>query len=212
MAAEDWAKHFISIVGNIGVGKTTFPELIGQRFQWQVLYEKVIDNPYLADYYTNMDKWSFHLQIYFFSHRFQEQMEIAHSTVSCVQDRSIYEDPEIFAHVLHQQSHLDDRDYQTYLELFSHLIPFLPKPNLFIYLRASTWTLLSRIRKRGRDFEMGITGEFLHQLNLAYEHWMRKLTSSENVLIIDTDKLNIERDLDQLEDIYKQIEERLQRQ
>jgi deoxyadenosine/deoxycytidine kinase len=198
-------KYFVSIVGNIGVGKTTFAELISQKYKWKIFYEKVIDNPYLPDYYENMKKWSFHLQIYFFNHRFKEQLEIINNNVSCVQDRSIYEDPEIFAYVLHEQNNLNDRDYQTYLQLYKNLIPFLPDPNLFIYLKASTWTLLSRIRKRGRDFEMGITGEFLHQLNLAYERWMKKLTETHNVLIIDTDKLDIQKDENKLEDLFNQI-------
>lgn len=204
-------KYFVSIVGNIGVGKTTFAELIAKNFKWKIFYEKVINNPYLPDYYKDMKKWSFHLQVYFFNHRFNEQLEIINNPVSCVQDRSIYEDPEIFAYVLHEQNNLNDRDYQTYLQLFNNLIPFLPDPDLFIYLKASTWTLLSRIRKRGREFEMGITGEFLHQLNIAYEKWMKKLTKTHNVLIVDTDKLNVEKDLNKLNEVFDQINLKLKR-
>jgi len=203
-------KYFVSIVGNIGVGKTTFAELISKHFKWKMFYERVIDNPYLPDYYKNMKKWSFHLQVYFFTQRFKEQLEIFKLTKSCVQDRSFYEDPEIFAYVLHEQNNLNDRDYSTYLELFSNLNPYLPEPDLFVYLRASTWSLLSRIRKRGRDFEMDITAEFLHQLNIAYERWMKKLIKTKNVLIIDTDELNIEKDKEKLYSLFQLIEKKFE--
>ncbi len=192
-------KYFVTVVGNIGVGKTTFAEQLGKKLDWKVYYEKVIDNPYLPDYYKNMRKWSFHLQIYFFSHRFKEQLEIARSEISCIQDRSIYEDPEIFARVLHRQGHLPEREYRTYRELFDNLSSLLPHPDLFIYLRASTWTLMSRIRKRGREFEKGITAEFLHLLNMAYESWIKRLKQHEKVLIINTDEFDIDRDVDKLD-------------
>jgi deoxyadenosine/deoxycytidine kinase len=194
-------KHiaFVTVVGNIGVGKTTFAEKVAHRLGWKVFYENVANNPYLPDYYADMDRWSFHLQIYFLTHRFRAQLEIPRLNRSCIQDRSIYEDPEIFAYVLHRQGHLAHREYRTYLDLFRTLEPFLPQPDLFIYLRASTWTLLSRIRKRGREFEKGITAEFLHELNLAYERWIRRLKVHHPVLIIDTDGFDISRDEQQFE-------------
>ncbi len=202
-------KKFISVIGNIGVGKTTLAELLTKKFNLEIFYEKVIDNPYLHDYYADMKKWSFHLQVYFFNHRFKEQLVIKNSNKSCIQDRSIYEDPKVFAYVLHKQGNLSDLDYETYLNLFSNLVPFLPEPDLFIYLKASTWTLISRIRKRGRKFEMGITPEFLHELNLAYDRWIPELSKTQNVLIIDTDKFNIETDHRRLEQLYKSVEEKL---
>lgn len=202
-------KLFVSIVGNIGVGKTTFAELLSQHFGWKMFCERVIDNPYLPAYYEDMKKWSFHLQVYLFNQRFKDQLEIVNSNRSCVQDRSIYEDPEIFAYVLNKQGNLSNLDYKTYLELFSNMIPFLPEPDLFIYLRASTWTLLSRIRARGREFEKSITGEFLHDLNLAYERWMKKLAKKNNLLIVETDKFNVKKHTDKLMELYRTIEEKL---
>ena len=202
---EEGRKYFVTIVGNIGVGKTTFAEHLGRALGWRVFYERVIDNPYLPDYYANMRKWSFHLQIYFFTHRFREQLEIARSGTSCVQDRSIYEDPEIFARVLNKLGHLPDRELQTYLELFETFVPFLPKPDLFVYLKASTWTLLSRIRRRGREFEKNISAEFLHLLNSAYESWMQRLSKTEKVLVIDTDRFDIERDGEKMQRYVRQV-------
>ncbi len=201
---------FISVIGNIGVGKTTLAELVAKNYNWEIFYEKVIDNPYLPDYYADMKKWSFHLQIYFFNHRFKEQLTIKNSNKSCIQDRSIYEDPKVFAYVLHKQGNLSDLDYDTYLNLFYNLVPFLPEPDLFIYLKASAWSLISRIRKRGRKFEMGITPEFLHELNLAYERWIPELSKTHNVLIVDTDKFNIEINQQRSQQLYKIIEEKLE--
>lgn len=200
-------KKFISVVGNIGVGKTTFAEFLAKQFDWKVYYESVIDNPYLPSYYEDMKKWSFHLQIYFFTKRFQDQLQIRNSTDSGVTDRSILEDPKVFAKMLNKQGHLSDLDFKTYLDLFENFEPFIIKPDLYIYLRASTWTLISRIRNRGRDFEMGITSEFLHQLNIAYEEWIRELSQTHNLIIIDTDKFNIENDIkkrNHFADIIKQ--------
>ncbi len=203
-------KYFLSVVGNIGVGKTTFAEMLAEHFGWKVYYEKVIDNPYLPDYYADMKKWSFHLQIYFFIHRFKDQMEINRSTTSGVTDRSIHEDPEVFARILNKQGFLSERDFQNYLELFESFKTFLPQPDLFIYLRATTWTLLSRIRNRGRDFEMGITAEFLHELNLGYEYWAKKLANSHNLLIINTDRFDIEKDKSKRDSLLNIIQELLE--
>ena len=203
-------KYFISVVGNIGVGKTTFAEMLADHFGWKIYYEKVIDNPYLPDYYANMKKWSFHLQIYFFIHRFLDQMEIRNSTTSGVTDRSIYEDPEVFARMLNARGFLSDQDFETYRELFESFTSYIPQPDLFVYLRASTWTLLSRIRNRGRDFEMGITAEFLQYLNVAYENWTKKLSHSHNLLIVDTDRFHFEKDKEKRELFLETIQELLE--
>ena len=204
-------KQFVSVVGNIGVGKTTFAEVLAERFGWKIYYEKVIDNPFLPDYYSDMKKWSFHLQIYFFVYRFRDQMEMNRSMVSGVTDRSIYEDPMVFARMLNNQGFLSDRDYKTCLEVFESFEEFLPKPDLFIYLRASTWTLLSRIRNRGRDFEMGITAEFLHQLNMAYDTWTKQLATSHNLLIVDTNQFNIQKEKNKKEELIQTVQELLER-
>ena len=202
-------KKFISVVGNIGVGKTTFAEFLAQQFHWPVYYESVIDNPYLPKYYEDMTRWSFHLQIYFFVKRFKDQLQIKNSSNSGVTDRSIFEDPKVFARMLNKLGHLSDLDFKTYLDLFEHFEPFIISPDLYIYLKASTWTLKSRIDNRGREFEKSITPEFLHQLNISYEVWIRELTQTHNLIIIDTDKFNIEKDIEKRNHFLEIIRERL---
>lgn len=206
----DSKKYYVSVVGNIGAGKTTFAQMLAGHFNWKVYHEKVINNPYLPDYYADMKKWSFHLQIYFFSQRFSDQMQILKYESSGVTDRSIYEDPEVFARLLNQQGHLSDRDFKTYLDLFKVMEPFLPQPNLYIYLRASTWTLMSRIRNRGRKFEMGIKAEFIHQLNLAYENWIKHLSRTNNLIVVDTDRFHIEKDVIKRQNLLKIIGDHLE--
>ncbi len=196
---------FMAIAGNIGVGKTTLTTKIAQHFNLKPFFERVINNPYLGDFYKNMDRWSFNLQVYFLSQRFIDQREISSSSVPCVQDRSIYEDAEIFAYILHQQGYMSDRDYQNYRDLFYVMTDYLRKPDLVVYLRASTWTLITRIRKRGRDFEKSITVEYLHELNKAYERWIKNIQNDIPVIVVNADSVDFEKYPEQLQNVYEQV-------
>ncbi|MBN2355340.1 deoxynucleoside kinase [candidate division KSB1 bacterium] len=191
--AENKQPFYLAVAGNIGVGKTTLTKMISERFAWKAYYERVIDNPYLNDFYTDMHRWSFNLQVYFLSRRFMDQRVISESNESCVQDRTIYEDAEIFAYILHKQGFMSDRDYDNYRELFYAMTDYLRKPHMILYLRASTWTLISRIRKRGREFEKRITTEYLFELNDAYERWIEQLQSTLPVLIVEADQIDFEK-------------------
>ena len=202
------ANPFVGIAGNIGVGKTTFTKLLAKKYNWDECYESVIDNPYLSDFYGDMNRWSFNLQIYFLQHRFASQVEISNNKRGVIQDRTIYEDVEIFARNLHELGNMSDRDWLTYKNLFSNMVQFLKKPDIIIYLKASTDTLISRIKMRNRDFEKNIDPEYLHQLNNAYNTWAKN-EKSLKILTIDTNNFNVFKDKEKLEDIYKIIEESL---
>ncbi len=167
-------KLYVAIAGNIGAGKTTLTRMLSQKLGWKAYYEKVIDNPYLEDFYKDMSRWSFHLQIYFLSHRFKSQQEITEWPGSCIQDRSIYEDVEIFATTLHKQGFMSDRDFENYKTLFEIMTSYLRKPDLIIYLQASTDRLFEHIKKRGRAYEQKIDRDYLEQLNQAYEDWIER--------------------------------------
>ena len=199
---------FVGLAGNIGVGKTTFTKKMAKAFDWKPIYESVADNPYLSDFYGNMNRWSFNLQIYFLQKRFSAQRNIEYSSKGIVQDRTIYEDAEIFARNLHEMGRLDKRDWKTYHNLFYIMAGYLRMPDLIIYLQASTDTLLTRIHSRGRDYESSIDPEYLHQLNVAYDQWIGSLKEIP-VLKIETDKFNIFEDIEQfqsfLEDIKRKI-------
>jgi len=197
--------YFVGIAGNIGVGKTTLTRLIADRFQWRPYFESVIDNPYLDDFYSDMERWSFNLQVYFLSKRFQTHREMTESDHSAVQDRTIYEDAEIFAFNLHQMGKMSKRDYENYQELFRVMTSFLQEPDLIIYLRASTDTLISRIRSRGREYERTISPEYLHQLNVAYERWIKRAQETINVHVINADNFNIFQDTRQIETLLGTI-------
>ncbi len=186
-------KLFVAIAGNIGVGKTTLTRLLSQKLRWRAYYEKVIDNPYLAPFYDDMNRWSFHLQIYFLSHRFKSQKEISDWPDSCIQDRTIYEDVEIFARTLNEQGFMTEVDYSNYRLLFDTMVDFLRKPDLIIYLRASVDRLVERILSRGRDYEQTIDREYLERLGQAYERWIDE--AEENgfkILRIETENKNFE--------------------
>lgn len=169
-------KWFVAVAGNIGVGKSTLVKLLSQKLGWEPFFEPEADNPYLSDFYDNMQAWSFHSQIFFLSRRLQIHRLLASHPTSALQDRSVYEDAEIFARNLNLQGHMSSRDYQTYRELFEVMAKFLPAPDLVVYLRASVPTLQDRIKSRGRQYEMQIRTEYLSRLNDLYEQWVRGFT------------------------------------
>ncbi len=182
-------KTFVTIAGNIGSGKSSLTRMLGERFHWKPYYESVEDNPYLADFYGDMKRWSFHLQIYFLSHRFQTHKKIVESPDSVIQDRSIYEDAEIFARNLYEIGNMSQRDYDNYVALYKVMMEFLKPPDLMVYLRANLSTLKEQISKRGREYEQNIPTEYLEQLNRHYESWIRNYNFGK-LLVIESDGLD----------------------
>jgi deoxyadenosine/deoxycytidine kinase len=164
-------KQFVTVAGNIGVGKSTLVELLSKRLGWEPFYEPVGENPYLAEFYRDMRSWAFHSQIFFLTRRLRAHRQLLDHPTSAIQDRSVYEDAEVFAQNLYLQRHMTERDYQTYRELYQILTDFLPPPDLVIYLRATIPTLKQRITFRGRDYERQIEPEYLQRLNALYEAW-----------------------------------------
>ena len=197
---------FVGIAGNIGVGKTTFTEVLAKKYNWDECYESVIDNPYLSDFYGDMNRWSFNLQIYFLQHRFAGQLEISNNKKGVIQDRTIYEDVKIFAKNLFELGHMSRRDWLTYQNLFKNMVQFLEPPNVIVYLKASTDTLISRIKNRNRNFEKNIDVEYLHQLNSCYNSWSKN-EKDLNIITINTDNFNIFKDHTKLDEICKKVEE-----
>ena len=185
---------FVSVAGNIGVGKSMITTMIGEVFDWRMFFEPVINNPYLDDYYKDMNRWSFHLQVYFLSKRFEVQKEILDRHGSAVQDRTIYEDVEIFAPTLHRIGCMDDRDYENYREIFRNMSAFLQPPDLIIYLSCRPETAMKRIQNRGRDCENEIPMDFLKGLHSAYEDWIERAPALCPVYTIDTEKINLRDD------------------
>ncbi len=201
-------KHFIAIAGNIGVGKSTLTTLLSQEAGWEPFFEAVEDNPYLADFYGDMPRYAFHSQIFFLSRRLRHHRRLLDFPGSVVQDRSVYEDAEIFALNLHRQGHMGERDYQTYRELYEVLVEFLPPPDLVVYLRASVPTLLSRIAQRGRAYEQNISAEYLGQLNVLYGAWMQAFSLCP-VLTVPADDLDFVHNNAHLDLIIRKIMEKL---
>lgn len=195
----------MGVAGNIGVGKTTATSLIAEQFGWEPYYESVIDNPYLEDFYSDMQRWSFNLQIYFLAHRFHTHKKLSENRVSCIQDRTIYEDVEIFARTLYEMGNMSIRDWKTYKALFEEMVSFLEKPDLIIYLRANIDTLITRIRKRSRDFERDISPEYLYTLNLAYERWIKRQKEVSPVMIVEMDKFDITENRGKFEQLVRDI-------
>jgi len=179
----------VAIAGNIGAGKTTLTKLLAKHYKWEPHYESVDENPYLDDFYGEMERWSFNLQVYFLNSRFRQVLEIRESGKSIIQDRTIYEDARIFAPNLHAMGLMPNRDYQNYESLFELMERLVTPPDLLIYLRASITTLVGQIHKRGRDYENSISIDYLSRLNERYEAWITKYTKGK-LLIIDVDNLN----------------------
>ncbi len=202
-------KVFCAVAGNIGSGKSTLTRLLAEKFAWRAYYEHVEGNPYLADFYARMERWSFHLQVYFLSKRFQHHQEILAAPDSVIQDRTIYEDAEIFARNLHDMGHLDDRDFENYRELFAVMTQFLEPPDLLIYLRTSVPVLLDRIRSRGRGFERDIPAGYLERLNSYYENWITGFDLAP-LLIVETDARNLVGERQELELVARQVQRKLE--
>ena len=202
-------KRFVAVAGNIGVGKSTLVGLLCQRLGWQPFYEAVAENPYLADFYQDMHTWGFHSQIFFLSNRLRTHRQLLDHPTSVIQDRSVYEDAEVFARNLHEQGSLGERDYQTYRQLYEVLTEFLPPPDLVIYLRASAGTLQNRITRRGRDYERHITPAYLAQLNRLYEEWIQDFSLCP-VLTVPADDLDYVAHGGHLDLVVKKVLEKLQ--
>jgi len=185
---------YVSVAGNIGVGKSMVTTMIGEVLGWRMHFEPVINNPYLDDYYRDMKRWSFHLQVYFLSKRFEVQKLIIDKPGSAVQDRTIYEDVEIFAPTLHRRGCMDDRDYENYREVFRNMVSFLSPPDLIIYLHCRPETALERIRARGRGCESDIPLDFLQDLHVAYGDWIERAPALCPVHTIDTEVVNLRDD------------------
>jgi len=169
-------KYFVAIAGNVGVGKSALVGRLADRLGWTPFYEAVDENPYLSDFYRDMRTWSFHSQIFFLSKRLRHHRGLLDHPSSVLQDRSVYEDAEIFAKNLYRQGNMDERDYGVYRELYEVLTLYLPPPDLVVYLRASVPTLLKRIAMRGRDYERNISADYLSSLNALYDEWIEGFT------------------------------------
>ena len=202
-------KRFIAVGGNIGVGKSTLTRMLSEYLCWQPFYEAVDDNPYLADFYRNMRLWSFHSQIFFLSRRLRHHRQIVDYPSTVIQDRTVYEDAEVFARNLYQQELMSDRDFASYREMYEALKAFLPPPDLLIYLDASVPTLIERIRLRGRDYEQQIDPAYLEQLSSLYEEWIAGFSLCP-VLTIPSDELDFVNNGTHLELIAAKVLEKLQ--
>lgn len=181
----------IAIAGNIGSGKTTLTRLLSKHYGWIPQYEDVDYNPYLSDFYNDMQRWSFNLQIYFLNSRFKGVVEIAKSSLNVIQDRTIYEDARIFAPNLHSMGLMSSRDYENYTSLFNLMLSLVKPPDLLIYLKSSVPNLVNQIQKRGRDYEASIRLDYLQGLNKLYDKWMDTYNDSKK-LIINVDEIKFE--------------------
>ena len=198
----------IAIAGNIGAGKTTLTTLLSKHYGWIPNYETVDDNPYLNDFYNDMQRWSFNLQIFFLNSRFNQVVDIRKSNKTVVQDRTIYEDAEIFAPNLHDMGLMSTRDFEHYRSLFKLMVNLIQPPDLLIYLRASVPTLVSQIQARGREYEESIRLDYLKMLNERYELWISKYTDSK-LLIINVDDLSFHNNAEDLSKIIDRIDAQL---
>ncbi len=195
----------IAVAGNIGAGKTTLAELLAKHYKWIPHYEDVDENPYLNDFYNDMQRWSFNLQIYFLNSRFKQIIDIRKSGKTIIQDRTIYEDAEIFAPNLHAMGLMSTRDFKNYKTLFDLMVSLIQPPDLLIYLRASIPTLVNQIQKRGREYENSIRLDYLKQLNERYEKWIASYKMGK-LLIINVDNLDFTTNPEDLSSIIDKID------
>jgi deoxyadenosine/deoxycytidine kinase len=196
-------KH-IAIAGNIGAGKTSLCTRLARHFNWQVHYEDADNNPYLSDFYNDMRRWAFNLQIYFLNSRFKQIMQIQEGKHIVIQDRTIYEDARIFAPNLHEMGLIENRDFRAYLDLFENMSQLIKPPDLLIYLKASIPTLVDHIQERGREYEGNISLDYLKKLNKRYDTWISSYDKG-NLLIINVDELDFMRNDTHFGEVLEQV-------
>lgn len=201
-------EKFVAVAGNIGVGKTTLVKKLCDNLDWTPFFEPEKENPYLPDFYKDMQTWAFHSQIFFLTRRLRAHKDLCAHPGSVIQDRSVYEDAEIFAHNLYRQKQIGERDYQTYQELYQALVEFLPPPDLVLYIKASVPTLQQRIKQRGRDYEDQIDQNYLTQLNQLYDQWIDNFSLCP-VLTIPGDDLDFVANNGHLNLIIEKVQEKL---
>jgi deoxyadenosine/deoxycytidine kinase len=201
-------EKFVAVAGNIGVGKTTLVKKLCDNLNWTPFFEPEKENPYLPDFYKDMQTWAFHSQIFFLTRRLKAHKDLCVHPGSVIQDRSVYEDAEIFAHNLYRQKQIGERDYQTYQELYQALVEFLPPPDLVLYIKASVPTLQQRIKQRGRDYEDQIDPNYLTQLNQLYDQWIDNFKLCP-VLTIPGDDLDFVANNGHLNLIIEKVQEKL---
>jgi deoxyadenosine/deoxycytidine kinase len=199
---------FVIIAGNIGVGKSTLVGLLAQRLAWTPFYEPNADNPYLADFYADMRRWSFHSQVFFLAQRVAQHKQLLERGEPVVLDRSVYEDAEIFARNLYLRGEMSERDWQTYEGLYRTMSSLLRPPDLIVYLRASVPALMQRIARRGRNYESSVSESYIESLNLLYDEWASRFTASP-VLVIETDALDVTTRIKDLHTVIETIQARL---
>lgn len=201
-------KYFVSVAGNIGSGKSSLTRMLAKEFKWIPYFESVQNNPYLSDFYVDMKRWSFQLQVYFLSHRFNAHKQIIASKKSVIQDRSIYEDVEIFARNLYLMGRMEKRDYMNYRALFYEMTSYLKAPDLVVYLKADIKTLMKQIHLRGREFERSIEKTYLERLNRSYSSWISKYDLGK-VLVIESDEIDFVNNPEHFDMIISRIKKEL---
>jgi deoxyadenosine/deoxycytidine kinase len=201
-------KKLVIIGGNLGVGKTTLANKLGQHLDWHVGYESVSDNPYLVDFYNDMQKWSYHLQVYFLGHRAEQHLISYNNHKHSILDRSIYEDGYIFATYLYHSGRISERDYNSYMALFRYVISTLPTPHLLIYVKASIVTILKRIKHRAQQFDKGLSSEYLQMINNYYEKWINNFALCP-IITIDSEEYDLLNNENDLLSIIQQIKFKL---
>jgi deoxyadenosine/deoxycytidine kinase len=206
-ANQSKIKH-VAIAGNIGAGKTTLCTQLGKHFQWEIHYESTENNPYLSDFYHDMQRWSFNLQIYFLNSRYRQVLKILHGDRTVIQDRTIYEDAYIFAPNLHDMGLMSSRDFNNYFDLFKTMSSQIQPPDLLIYLRASIPTLVAHIQSRGREYEGSMSLDYLKRLNERYENWISNYNEGR-LLIINADELDFEQNKEDLGKVVNKVQAEL---